>query len=108
MTIEQLAERMNKWIEGEYTAVLFEIGEVVAYALYRNAEDSIYLRQFFVYREHRRQGLGRRAMQLLFREIWPKGKRITVEVLTGNASAIQFWRSVGFVDYSLALEKNTD
>jgi hypothetical protein len=44
-------------------------------------------------------------MEILFQEIWPKDKRITVEALTHNSAAISFWRAVGFSDYSLALEK---
>ena len=108
MTVQELAERMSNWLEGEYTAVLFQIDEVVAYALYRNSSDSIYLRQFFVHRAHRRKGIGQGAMKILFEEIWPKDKRITVEVLVRNSAAINFWRSVGFADYSLALEKLPD
>lgn len=105
MTVQQLAERMSKWLQDEYTAVLFETNEVVAYALYRISSDSIYLRQLFVHRAYRRKGIGRRTMDILFREIWPKNKRITVEVLTHNLTAISFSRAVGFSDYSIALEK---
>ena len=107
MTVPELADRMRKWLESDYTAVLFETNEIVAYALYRNSGDSICLRQFFVHRNHRRKGIGKRAMKILFQEVWPKDKRITVEVLIHN-SAINFWRSVGFADYSLALEKLPD
>ena len=105
MTVPELAERMGKWLEAEYTAVLFQIDEIVAYALFRNSDDSIYLRQFFVHRAHRRKGIGQRAMKILFQEVWPQDRRITVEVLIHNSAAISFWRSVGFADYSLALEK---
>jgi len=105
MTVQQLAERMSEWLQDESTAVLFETNEVVAYALYRTSNDSIYLRQLFVHRAHRRKGIGRQAMDILFREIWPKNERITVEVLTHNLAAISFWHAVGFSDYSIALEK---
>jgi ribosomal protein S18 acetylase RimI-like enzyme len=106
MTVPQLAERMSKWIEAEYTAIVFEEeNEVVAYTLHRNSSDGIYLRQLFVHRDSRRRGIGRRAIHLLFREIWPRDKRITVEVLTHNAVALNFWRAVGFLDYSITLEK---
>ena len=105
MTVPELAERMSKWLDTGYTAVLFQIDEIVAYALYRNSGDSIYLRQFFVHRNHRRKGIGQRAMKILFQEVWPKDKPITVEVLIHNSAAINFWRNVGFTDYSLALEK---
>ncbi len=37
-------------------------------------------------------GLGKKAMHLLFSEIWPKTKRLTVEVLVANTTAVAFWR----------------
>jgi GNAT superfamily N-acetyltransferase len=58
----------------------------------------------FVVRDRRRQGLGRRAIEILRSQIWPTGKRLTVDVLVGNLGAIAFWRSVGYQDYYLALE----
>ena len=36
--------------------------------------------------------------------LWPKTKRLTVEVLTQNQSTVAFWRAMGYRDYSLALE----
>jgi predicted acetyltransferase len=105
MTVPQLEQRMRGWLESEYTAILFEEGgEAVAYALYREQPDEIYLRQLFVVRERRRQGLGKQAMHLLRSEIWPKAKRLTVEVLVANTAAVAFWRAVGYRDYSLKLE----
>jgi len=105
MTVSELAQRMRGWLEGEYAAILFEeAGEVVAYALYREQPDEIYLRQLFVVRHRRRQGFGKQAMHLLRSEIWPKNKRLTVEVLVANTAAVAFWRSVGYRDYSLKLE----
>jgi GNAT superfamily N-acetyltransferase len=105
MTVPELEARMKGWLSGEYQAVIFaEGGEVVAYALYRVGADEIHLRQLFVVRQRRRQGLGRRAVELLRTEIWPKGKRMTVEVLVENAVGAAFWRSVGFRDYALTLE----
>lgn len=105
MTVPELEQRMRGWIAGEYVAILFEDdGEVVAYALYREQPDEIYLRQLFVVRQRRRQGLGKQAMHLLRSEIWPKTKRLTVEVLVANTAAVAFWRTVGYHDYSLKLE----
>jgi ribosomal protein S18 acetylase RimI-like enzyme len=105
MTVPQLAERMRGWLEGEYVAILFENnGEVVAYVLYREQPEEIYLRQFFIVRHRRRQGLGKQAMHLLRSEIWPKTKRLIVEVLVVNTAAVAFWRAVGYRDYSLRLE----
>ena len=106
MTELQLAQRMRRWLgRGEYTADLFEEnGEGVAYALYRASVDEIYLRHRFVVRPRRRHGLGRRVMRVLFDEIWPHGKRLTVEVLWGNTAGIAFWKAVGYREYSLCLE----
>ena len=105
MTVAELEERMKSWLATEYEAVIFEDGgEVVAYALYRREPEKIYLRQLFVARNRRRQGIGRQAMELLRAQIWPKNKRLTVEVLIHNTAAIAFWRAVGYRDYSLALE----
>jgi len=105
MTVPELRQRMRGWLAGEYVAILFEEGgEVVAYALYREQPEEIYLRQLFVVRQRRREGLGKKAMYLLRTEIWPKTKRLTVEVLVANTAAVAFWRAVGYRDHSLALE----
>lgn len=101
-------ERMRGFLTGGYKAVLFEIaGEIVAYALYTDHpdhSDTIYLRQIFVNRSRRRQGIGREAMQILNEKIWPRDKRLTVEVLAGNEAALAFYKAVGFREYSLELE----
>jgi len=105
MTIPELEQRMRGWLASEYAAVIFEDGEeVVAYALYREQLEEIYLRQLFVVRDRRRQGIGRTAFGILRSRIWPANKRLTVEVLVQNTAAIAFWRAVGYKDYSLTLE----
>lgn len=101
-------KRMRGFLTGRYKAVLFEReGEIVAYALYTDHpdhSDTIYLRQIFVDRAHRRQGIGREAMRILKEEIWPQDKRLTVEVLVSNDVAQAFYEAVGFRAYSLELE----
>jgi ribosomal protein S18 acetylase RimI-like enzyme len=105
MTEPQLMDRMRGFLAGEYRGVIFEHeGEIVAYALYRDHPDEIYLRQLFVQRDRRRHGFGRQAVGLLRSHIWPRNKRLTVDVLVHNAAAIAFWRSVGYQDYLLGLE----
>jgi GNAT superfamily N-acetyltransferase len=105
MTVPELEERMKGWLSGEYRAVLYEEdGKVVAYALFREQSEEIYLRQLFVVRDRRNQGIGRRAVDILRNQIWPPGKRLTVDVLVSNKRAVKFWRSVGYADYSLTLE----
>jgi GNAT superfamily N-acetyltransferase len=104
MTVEQLAGRMRTWLQGEYRAVIFSAEEPMGYALYKQQEELVYLRQFFVRRDRRRNGIGRAAFEVLRREIWPAGVRLTVDVLCGNAGGVAFWRSVGCQDYCLTLE----
>ena len=105
MTVAELEQRMRGWLSSEYRAVMCEdSGEVVAYALFREQPEEIYLRQLFVVRRRRRQGIGRRVMQFLRSEIWPKNKRLTVDVLVTNKTATAFWRAVGYGDYALTLE----
>ncbi len=105
MTVPVLEQRTKSWLASEYAAMLFENdGEVVAYALYREQPEEIYLRQLFVVRNRRRKGIGREAVQILRSKIWPKNKRLTVEVLVQNEASVAFWRAVGYKDYSLTLE----
>ena len=105
MTVPELEQRMRDWLAGDYRAVVFEEGgEVVAYALFREQPDEIYLRQLFVVRNRRRQGLGRRAVELLRSRVWPRTTRLTVGALVANQSGVAFWRAMGYTDYSLTLE----
>jgi predicted acetyltransferase len=106
MTVTELEQRMRAWLTtGEYQALLFEErGECVAYVLYSETETEIYLRQFFVVRDRRRAGIGRRIVEQLFTKLWPQHKRWSVDVLTKNESALSFWRSMGYQEYSLILE----
>ncbi len=100
----ELEERMRGWLaSGEYLAVIFEEDEPVAYALFKETEDEIYLRQFFVVRHRRHEGIGTGAMAQLF-ALWPKEKRWTVSVLTKNTPAVAFWQAMGYADYALTLE----
>jgi predicted acetyltransferase len=105
MTILELKRRMKDWISTDYKAVIFEaFGEPLAYALFIEKENEIYLRQLFVRRDKRQNGIGHQAIKILRDDIWPSNKRLTVEVLTSNATAVKFWHSVGYRDYCLKLE----
>ena len=105
MTVPELDQRMRSWLAGEYRAVFFEAdGGIVAYALFREEPEEIYLRHLFVVRHKRRQGVGRKAVEILRSQIWPRNKRLTVEVLVANTDGVAFWRAVGYRDYALRLE----
>ena len=105
MTVPELRARMQGWLAGEYAAILFSVGTgPVAYALYRETDHVVYLRQFYVVPDRRRHGLGREAVTILRTHFWPPSKRLTVEVLTANPRGVSFWRAVGYQDYCLTLE----
>ncbi len=104
MSVPELAGRMRGWLAGEYRAVLFLDPDPVAYALFRTEDTLVHLRQLFVRRDRRRTGVGRSAIALLRRDVWPGSHRLTVDVLAGNHAAVAFWRSLGYRDYSITME----
>ena len=109
LTLPQLEDRMRTMLSQGYTAVLFELDTVpVAFALYRPTEGGAHLRQFFVERAYRRQGIGREAIGLLLTHIWPPQTRITLDVLSHNQTGYAFWQSLGFRDYAITLERLPD
>lgn len=105
MTAAQLQERMANWLKGEYQAFVFEAdSEAIGYALYRFEPEHVYLRQLFVLLEHRRRGIARTALEWLRRNAWGERPRVRIDVLVGNRSGIEFWRSMGFSEYCLTME----
>jgi GNAT superfamily N-acetyltransferase len=105
MSVAQLAERMAEWLRGEYQAVVFEENALpIGYALFRRGSEYVYLRQLFVLPEFRRQGFGRKALHWLWRNAWPDATLLRIEVLVGNTSGREFWRSVGFREYCVTME----
>jgi predicted acetyltransferase len=105
MGLTELETRMRSMLDGDYTATLFESDrQVVAYALWRDEPDWLYLRQFFVARDYRRRRIGAKAVRVLTDEVWPRDKRVRVNVLIGNQPGLAFWRAVGFADYLITLE----
>ena len=106
MNLPQLAERMRRWLTNSYSAILFETeGRPIAYLLYRSDEDGTYIRQFYVNRGHRRQGVGTRCLELFIRELCNPGIRVYLDVLLYNTGGRRFWESTGFNMCSVRLER---
>ena len=106
MTLTELTQRMSGWLNGQYLAVLFkDRDQIVGYALFRHEPEFVYLRQLFVSADHRRRGIGRHALEWLRQFAWPRATRIRVEVLVDNEAARAFWRSVGFGEYCVTMER---
>ena len=100
----EIEPRLREWLAKDYVACVFEADSTAfGYAIFRDLPDCVHLRHFFVEAAFRRRGLGRRAFELL-REMFPRGKRVLVEVLVGNMAAAAFWKSVGFGERYLGLQ----
>lgn len=108
MSTPELEVRMRDWLNsGTYRAVVFQRdGVPVGYALFGVDPDStIFLRQFFIAREHRRLGIGTAAMNLLLGQVIPRDARITVVVLAHNEAGKKFWASIGFAMHAHIMER---
>ena len=81
MSLDQLAERMRGWLLGDWEVKLFATDAgVVGYAVYQARRDEyfpdqtiVYLRQFYIEREMRGQGLGTAAFRALGGRAFPAG-----------------------------------
>ena len=105
MSQAELEERMARWLAGDYEAVIFEQNdEPVGYTLFKEEPDWLYVRQFFIHREHRRKGLGRAAVEWLRENAWANAPRIRLDVLVNNQAGRAFWRDLGFEDYCITME----
>lgn len=108
MGVVELRERMSRWLDGVYSAVLIgERSQVVGYALWRNEKEYLYIRQFFVLPDHRGKGIGREAIQLLKKQNW-KNMALRLDVLAGNKRGLSFWRAVGFNEYCITLTSTNE
>lgn len=104
MSLLELKERMAVWLQHEYKAAILNLeDEVAGYVVWRDDGGFIYIRQFFVVRELRRNGVGREFFANARQDLW-HGKSIRLEVLVGNETGKKFWRAVGFEDYAITFE----
>jgi GNAT superfamily N-acetyltransferase len=111
MPVGQLSvyvERMERWLRlGQYNAALATIDEVpVAYVLWRDDPDygDIFVRQFFVRREYRGTGLGRRLFADAVGQFW-QSNPLRLDVYDSNPRGRAFWEAVGFEPYSRLMRR---
>ena len=99
MSIKELEERMHEFITTEYDAYFFIKQEaIVGYALVKNKCNPLYLRQFLIRREYRKNHYGTQAFQSLMKYL--NVNTIDIEVLPWNETGIRFWESLGFRELS--------
>ncbi len=110
----QFRQRIAGWLAGdEWELVLFTdpTGTAVGYAVYRlqrhdyyRTRQVVYLRQFFIDRPFRGQGLGRAAYLQLESERFGN-REVSLDVLTTNPSGRRFWERMGFSGYYVSMKK---
>lgn len=99
MSLCELQDRMKSFLETDYSAYFFmEDNSIIGYALVNTRAEPLYLRQFFIARNFRRNHKGRRAFELLLDEL--KTDKIDLEVLSWNEAGLKFWQSCGFAERS--------
>jgi uncharacterized protein (DUF952 family)/predicted acetyltransferase len=102
-----LDTRMRRLVASTYQPYLLLSGGLTAgYALVDTAATPLHVRQFFVQRGLRREGIGRLGFAALRETL--DAMNLTVDVLSTNAPAIRFWHSVGFTDRSIAMHTGPD
>ena len=114
MSIEDAESRLRRWLgEETFKGVIFlEADELIGYLLYEDrpvhpdqrSAATVYVRQFFVAREHRRTGFGRAAFEMFVRDLVPSRTSVVLEVKASNPAGQQFWESLGFKAESIAFE----
>lgn len=108
MSPDELEARMREWLtRGGYAAVLFERdGATAGYVLFRHEPEHVYVRQLYVAQPFRRNGIGRAAVDWLCRNRCNGAGRLRIDVLVGNVAAREFWKSIGFAEYCITMERD--
>ena len=102
MTVMELESRMRGFLDTDYTAYFFiEDSQTIGYALVKKTAEPLYLRQFLIDRNYRKQHCGKQAFQLLVRHLGVK--RMDIEVLPWNQVGYSFWKNCGFKEMSIAM-----
>lgn len=106
----QLAERMRRWLDEGWVAVLVMFGGklVIGYALFQQRQDEqepqqhvIYLRQYFIQSMFRGKGYGQAVFEQLEADYFPLGAKVVVDVLASNPAGRRFWEKIGFRSYAI-------
>jgi len=113
MALEQLKERMYRWLTGDRDAVIVERrDETIGYMLfwrvadeYYPYKDSIYIRQFFIQPSFRRRGIGQIAFELIVSDVFDENVALSLDVLESNPEGKAFWSKMGFEVYHTTMRR---
>lgn len=113
MTVAEMEQRFHRFVEEEGWSVdLFMLDdEIVGYATHRREADPtnprrqrVFLRQFYIVRHYRRDGMGQTAFSTLAATRFQGEDRVVLEVIENNPGGRVFWLRCGFTPYSSLLE----
>ena len=103
MNLEELGQRMEGFLNGEYDAYYFMMDDaVIGYALVRISSTPLYLRQFFIQRQYRRRHYGKEAFSLLLDEL--DTDTIELDVLPWNEAGLLFWKDCGLQEICISMK----
>ncbi|QJD83216.1 GNAT family N-acetyltransferase [Cohnella herbarum] len=114
MNDEQLRQRMQDWILGDWNVdlLLFD-NTVIGYALYQFRSNpyhmelkDVYLRQYFIKREYRNNGHGITGIEKLKQERFKGIQNLEIDVLQCNMKGQNFWRKAGFMPHYVNMRMN--
>lgn len=108
LTARQHEAQLGEWIASAQCVVhVIERGHAaVGFVIWgSHGPREVFVREFFVARDARRQGIGRAAVSLMRSNVWPREARVSLRVLIGSAAYLSFWRACGFSDFSITLEQ---
>ncbi len=96
MTDAEVKERMRGFLLGKTYRihVFLEDSGIVGYSVVDVTKTPVYMRQFFIDRNSRRRGLGRKFFHMLVGVL--DVEAIDVEVLAWNETAVEFYKKIGF------------
>jgi ribosomal protein S18 acetylase RimI-like enzyme len=93
---ESLVERIKN-DESSKTYVARDGSEIVGYVAVQKTEDENKIRAIYVLAPYQGQGIGRSLMEKAL-EFMGSDKRISLEVVSYNTKAIEFYKRFGFVE----------
>ncbi len=113
MNISQLMERMKNILSGEWKAVIIsKDSEDIDYLIYKVSPDKyfpdqteLHIRQYFIKRQHRGNGLGTYAFDIISKEYFPNDAVLTLDVLEINPKGRKFWEKIGSKPYLTHMKK---
>ena len=112
-TAKQYEHRFAEWLVTDWEVDVFEHDvQRVGYSVYRVQADEyysdqqvVYVRQFYIERQHRRRGLGTTAFSVLQEARFPEIESIALDVLATNPSGQRFWEHIGFEPYFVNMKR---